>query len=133
MSEPLFLTGEEVLAYHAQQLALFGGQAGVGDEGLLESALAQPQNLWLYNPQADLFDIAAAYAFHLAKNHPFNDGNKRTALHAALAFLEVNQASITASQDELYDAMIRLTTSELDKNGFAVFLRTHRRVSRQIP
>ena len=127
MSEPLFLTKEEVLAYHGRQLSLFGGRAGVGDEGLLESALVQPQNLWLYNPRADLFDIAAAYAFHLAKNHAFNDGNKRTALHAALAFLEVNGMGITASQEALYDAMIRLTTNELVKEGFADFLRAHRR------
>ena len=128
MNDPLFLSREEVLAYHAQQLRLYGGQAGVGDEGLLDSALMQPQNTWLYNPQADLFDIASAYAFHLAKNHAFNDGNKRAALHAALAFLEVNQSGITASGDELYAAMIRLTTSELDKDGFARFLRERRRV-----
>lgn len=119
------------MAYHAQQLHLFGGQAGVGDEGLLDSALMQPQNTWLYNLRADLFDIAAAYAFHLTKNHAFNDGNKRTALQAALAFLEVNQTGITASEGALHDAMIRLTTSELDKEGFALFLRSHQRASGQ--
>ena len=129
MSDPLFLTREEVLAYHAQQLDLFGGQAGVGDEGLLASALMQPQNTWLYNPRTDLFDIAAAYAFHLAKNHAFNDGNKRTALQAALAFLEVDGTGILVSQEALHDAMIRLTTSELDKEGFADFLRVHQRAS----
>ena len=116
-----------MLRLHARQLHLHGGQAGVGDEGLLESALVQPQNLWLYQPQADLFDLAAAYAFHLAKNHAFNDGNKRVALHAALTFLEVNGTGITAQSEELYQAMIQLTTSKLDKEGFAKFLRLHRR------
>ena len=127
MNGPLFLAREEVLQLHARQLQLHGGQAGVGDEGLLESALVHPQNLWLYQPQADLFDLAAAYAFHLAKNHAFNDGNKRVALHAALTFLEVNGTGITAQSEELYQAMIQLTTSELDKDGFAKFLRLHRR------
>jgi len=62
VNEPLFLTKEEILRYHTQQISLFGGAPGVGDEGLLESALVQPQNLYLYNLQADLFDIAAAFA-----------------------------------------------------------------------
>jgi death on curing protein len=123
VKDPLFLSREEVLAYHSQQLSLFGGQAGIGDEGLLESALVQPQNTYLYNAQADLFDIAAAYAFHLAKNHPFVDGNKRTALQAALGFLAVNNVEVVPPQDEMYDAMIALTTSEWSKAKFAGFLR----------
>ena len=129
MNEPLFLTKEEVLAYHAQQLSLFGGQSGLGDEGLLESALIQPQNTYLYNTQADVFDLAAAYAFHIAKNHPFQDGNKRTALQAALGFLAVNQLEILSAPDELYEAMIRLTTSQWDKERFAGFLRSHSRTA----
>jgi len=127
VNEPLFLSKEEVLAYHSQQLALFGGAAGVGDEGLLASALVQPQNIYLYTSQADLLDIAAAYAVHLAKNHAFNDGNKRTALQAALGFLAVNDVEIVVSQDDLYEAMIRLTTSEWNKEKFASFLRSHAR------
>ena len=102
MSPPLFLTKEQVLAYHQQQLHLFGGQAGVGDEGLLESALVQPHNTYLYDSTADLFDMGAAYAFHIAKNHPFNDGNKRTALQAALGFLGLNGTEIRCSADALY-------------------------------
>lgn len=127
MNEPLFLTKQEVLAYHAQQLALFGGQSGLGDEGLLESALGQPQNTYLYDPQADLLDLAAAYAFHIAKNHPFQDGNKRTALQAALGFLVVNQVEIVCAPEELYQAMLHLTTSQWDKVHFARFLRAHSR------
>ena len=131
MNEPLFLTKEEVLAYHAQQLSLFGGQSGLGDEGLLESALIQPQNTYLYNTQADLFDLASAYAFHIAKNHPFQDGNKRTALQAALGFLAVNQIEILSAPDELYEAMLRLTTSQWNKERFAGFLRSHSHTAEQ--
>src|SRR5213595_3012223 len=101
---------------------------GLADAGLLDSALAQPQNAYLYQPDADLFDIASAYAFHLGKNHPFTDGNKRTALHAALTFLEVNRVSVVANQDDLYDAMIRLTTSRMSKEDFAEFLRAHKKL-----
>ncbi len=129
MDAPLFLTEEEILAYHVQQISLFGGSPGVGDPGLLESALVQPQNVFLYNPAADIFDISAAYAFHLAKNHPFNDGNKRTALQAALGFLGLNQTEIAVPQPDLYDAMIRLTTSEWGKDEFAAFLRSHARTT----
>lgn len=127
MNAPHFLTKESVLALHAQQLRRHGGQAGLGDAGLLDSALFQPQNTWLYDVSADLFDLAAAYTFHLAKNHAFNDGNKRIALHAALAFLEVNGTGITAAPDALYEAVIRLTTSQISKGDFAGFLREHRR------
>ena len=127
MEEPLFLNKNQVLAFHAQQISLFGGQPGVGDEGLLESALAQPQNTYLYDSGVDLFDIAAAYAFHLAKNHPFVDGNKRTALHTAIAFLAVNNVELQSPQSELYDATIRLTTDQWSKQQFADFLRIHSR------
>lgn len=127
MSEPL-LTKEEVSEFHQRQIHLFGGDAGVGDHALLESALAQPEHTYCYNSQADLFGLAAAYAFHIAKNHAFNDGNKRTALHAALAFLEINGTGIAATDDDLYASMIRLTTSEWTKDGFAYFLRRCHRI-----
>lgn len=127
LKELQFPTLAQVLAYHSEQLNLFGGQAGVGNPSLLESALAQPQNLWLYDASADVFDIAAAYAFHLAKNHPFNDGNKRTALQACLGFLRGNDLKIEVNKDHLYEAMIRLTTSESTKAEFAAFLRAHSR------
>lgn len=121
--EPLFLTREQVLSYHRQQLELFGGGEGLLDSGLLESALAQPQTTWCYNSSSDLFDLAAAYAFHLAKNHAFRDGNKRVALHAALAFLRINGLRIMTTQGEMFDAMSNLVTSVIDKAQFAAFLR----------
>jgi death on curing protein len=127
VSDPQFLTKQDVLDFHAQQIALFGGDPGLGDEGMLESALGQPPQTYFYNQSTDLFDLASAYAFHIAKNHPFNDGNKRTALEAGLAFLEANGTGIIAPADDLYDAMIRLTTSEWNKDQFADFLRRNRR------
>ena len=127
MNEPLFLNSGEILAYHTQQIQLYGGDAGMRDPGLLDSALAQPQNTYLYDQTADLYDIAAAYAFHVAKNHPFMDGNKRTALQSALGFLALNGIEISVAADELYAAMIRLTTSQSGKPQFATFLRRHGR------
>lgn len=124
--DPLFLTLEQVLRFHDQQIRLFGGAPEVLDTGLLESALAQPQTTWCYDTSADLFDLAAAYVFHLAKNHAFRDGNKRVALHAGLAFLRINGAPVTATQEEMYSATLQLVTSAIDKRQFANFLRTHR-------
>jgi death-on-curing protein len=88
----------------------------------VESALAQPQNTWLYMPDADVFDVAAAYAFHIAKNHPFTDGNKRTALMAALAFLKQNQIEVQFEEDELFNCMIALTEGRISKPVFAEML-----------
>ena len=124
MAEPLFLGTDSVLEYHAQQLALFGGQTGIRDEGLLESALAQPQNLYLYEDAADVFDIAAGYAFYLTKNHPFVDGNKRTALQAALGFLRLNGLSVLVPGEAniLYSLMMALTEGMLERSDFAEFL-----------
>lgn len=124
--DPLLLTVDQILQFHALQIRLFGGAEGLLDVGLLESALNQPQTTFCYDPSADLFDLAAAYVFHLAKNHAFRDGNKRIALHAGLAFLHINGASIVTSQEDLYDATMRLVTSEIDKKEFAKFLRSHR-------
>jgi death-on-curing protein len=125
-ADPLFLTLEQVLGFHEVQIRLFGGAPEVLDAGLLESALAQPQTTWCYDPAADLFDLAAAYVFHLAKNHAFRDGNKRVALHAGLAFLRINGVAIAVSQDEMYENTISLVTSVIDKKQFASFLRSHR-------
>ena len=125
LSDPLFLTKEQVLAFHKQQLELFGGQAGIGDMSLLESALFQPVNIWLYQQGADLYDLASAYAFHLAKNHPFHDGNKRTAFQACLAFLAGNCTKVEAEDLEIYNEVIKLTTSATSKTQFAAYLRAH--------
>lgn len=92
------------------------------DEGLLRSAVHQPVNDYLYG-RADLFGIAAAYAYHIAEAQAFLDGNKRTAISVALAFLEQNGISTTTKTAELYDAMIAIAARRLDKAGLAAVLR----------
>lgn len=123
---PLFLSKGQVLAYHHQQIELFGGAHGIIDEGLLDSALSQPQTTWCYNSAADVFDLAAAYAFHLSKNHAFRDGNKRVGLQTALGFLRVNGFRIETSEEAMFDHMTQLVTDAITKVEFAAFLREHR-------
>jgi death-on-curing protein len=122
--EPLFLSRAQIGRLHDQSLARFGGADGVGDEGLIQSALAAAKNAYFYG-QGDLFDIAAAYAFHLAEAQAFIDGNKRTGIGAALAFLEVNGVRITADDNMLYNAMIDIAKKRLNKAGLAAVLREH--------
>ena len=102
---PFFLTRSQVDRLHNISLERYGGQAGVREPGLVDSALASAKNAFFYGG-GDIFDIAAAYAFHIAEAQAFNDGNKRTAIGASLTFLELNSVSTTPSEDELYDAMI---------------------------
>ena len=91
MDTPIFLSLEEVIALHNLQLERFGGLGGIRDTGLLESALAMPQaGFGDQYAHADLFEMAAAYLFHLCKNHPFADGNKRVGFHSAYVFLKLN-------------------------------------------
>lgn len=122
MRDLLFLSKEAILAYHDQQIQLYGGDPGILDHGLLESALAQPKNTWLYETDADVFDVAAAYAFHIVKNHSFTDGNKRTALMAALGFLKQNKIEARFDEDELFNYMIALTEGRISKSKFAEVL-----------
>jgi death-on-curing protein len=112
------------LAIHDRQLAEHGGTAGVRDEGLLESALARPQQLYAYGaPAPDLSDLAAALAFGLARNHPFLDGNKRTAAVACETFLELNGALLEAQDLELYPVYLALAEGKLSERDFAAWLR----------
>ena len=101
MTEIIWLLEETIVAIHHRQIAEHGGSEGLRDEGLLSSALARLQNLFAYSePSPDLAALAAAYAFGIARNHPFMDGNKRTALIAARTFLLLNSVDLKASQDE---------------------------------
>ncbi len=114
------------LAIHERQLAEHGGSIGVRDESLLESALARPQQLHACgDPPPDLVDLAASLAFGLARNHPFVDGNKRTAHVCYRVFLTLNGAEITASDEEKYVAMISLAEGSLPEAEFAKWLRQH--------
>jgi len=121
--EPLFLTLAEVVDIHNDQIKRYGGDAGARDLGLLESAISVPQagfgGQFLYS---SLFEMAAAYAFHISENQTFVDGNKRTALAAALIFLEMNGILIKDPKDRLYDAMIKLATHRLGKKALAALL-----------
>jgi len=107
---------------HDALLAEHGGAAGLRDDGLLESALANPRNREAY-ANADLFDLAAAYAHALIRNHPFHDGNKRLALVAAGVFLEINGASLETSESDAVAATLALATRKLDQAEFAAWLR----------
>jgi death-on-curing protein len=123
MDNPIFITRERVDALHRLSLEQHGGQDGLRNEHGLESALAQPMNMFAYS-QGDLFDLAAAYAYHIAQNQPFIDGNKRTAITTALLFLErngINTSGITNT--ELHDAMIGIAEKRIDKAGLAEVFR----------
>jgi len=122
VSEPAFLRVEQVERFHRQGLDTFGGIDGVRDRGLLESAVAQPQHVFFYE-QGDLYEIAAAYAFHIAQNQPFLDGNKRAAVTAALAFLEVNGIAKKFDSNSLYAAMIAIAEKRMTRAQLAELLR----------
>lgn len=114
------------LAMHERQLAEHGGSSGVRDEKLLESALARPQQLFAYgDPPPDLADLAASLAFGLARNHPFVDGNKRTAAVACETFLMLNDGTLEADNIELYPLYIALAEGALKEKAFAAWLREH--------
>ena len=113
------------LTMHDRQLAEHGGGSGVRDEGMLDSALARPQQRHAYgDPPPDLAELAAALAFGLARNHPFLDGNKRTAAVACETFILLNDAALEASDGELYPRYLGLAEGSLDEAGFADWLRT---------
>jgi death-on-curing protein len=115
-----FLTLEDVLELHEMQLENYGGATGIRDRGLLESAVMMPQASFGGDyVHAGVFEMAAAYAFHIAENQPFVDGNKRTALASALVFLDWQHIEINDPQEELYSAMIGFAQKTLDKAGLA--------------
>jgi death-on-curing protein len=115
-----------VLAVHLRQLAEHGGGEGIRDGGLLQSALARPQNLLAYgDPPPDLASLAAAYAYGIARNHPFVDGNKRTALIVARLFLLLNGMDLAATQGEKYSTFLALAAGELSEEELATWVRTH--------
>jgi death-on-curing protein len=121
-----WVSAEVLLAVHEEQLAEHGGAAGVRDLGLFESALARPQNQAAYgNP--DAADLAAAYGVGLAKNHPFIDGNKRTAFVAVELFLALNGHDLVADDADCVLTMLAVAAGSLDEPGFAAWLRTHSR------
>lgn len=121
--EPLFLTLAEVIDIHTDQIRRYGGEDGARDLGLLESAISIPQaGFGGRLLHSSLFEMAAAYAYHISENQPFVDGNKRTALASALIFLEMNDVHLKDPKGRLYDAMIKLATHRLSKKALAALL-----------
>ena len=119
----VFLDVDEVIELHASQLELFGGGAGLRDQGLLESAVAQPQASFGGHLAHDgLFAMAAAYLFHLVSNHPFVDGNKRIGLIAALVFLDLNGVSIAHPTEALYELTMGVAEGRINKAAVAAEL-----------
>jgi death-on-curing protein len=122
--EPIFLSVAEVLAIHKNQVELYGGEKGVRDLSLLTSAVTIPESTfggeYLYK---DVFGMAAAYAYHICMNHPFIDGNKRTALVAALVFLDFNGIQIDDPEEILYETMMSIASGEKQKEYLADVLR----------
>src|SRR5260370_28639329 len=117
-----WVDSDVVLAIHEEQLAEHGGADGVRDMGLLESALARPQNLLAYG-SPDVADLAAAYAAGIARNHPFIDGNKRTAWVVAETFVELNGSEIAADDAGAYEVMLSLAEGRIDESAFAAWMR----------
>ena len=113
-----------ILAVHDEQLAEHGGATGVRDAGLLDSAMARPRNLALYG-EPDVCALAAAYAFGLVRDHPFVDGNKRSAFVAAELFLALNGRRLVATDADCVLTVLRLAVSEIDELAFAAWLRVH--------
>jgi death-on-curing protein len=122
MSEPVWLEVHIVEAIHEHQLAIFGGGAGLRDRGALESALGRPVNKYAYE-DADLAALAAAYAFGIARNHPFIDGNKRVALLALVTFLGLNGVDFLVPEEEAAAMILSLAAGEVDEDGLTRWIR----------
>lgn len=125
ISEPVWLSGGTVDAIHHAQIKQFGGSYGTRDAGLIESALARPQRKWEYEEDANLPALAAAYGYGLAKNHGYIDGNKRVALVAMFAFLDINGWQLNAPQVETVGVILRLAAGALTEEELAAWLRAN--------
>jgi len=121
MVEPVWVNDEIVPAVHNRQLAEHGGVAGIRDQGLLESALHAPKNRWQYE-ESSLEELAASYAFHLAGNHPFIDGNKRTAYVCMRLFLKLNGLDIEASKKEKAQMMLDLSAGKMSLETVTIWI-----------
>jgi len=120
VAEPVFLSFEQIAEIHQEAIVKFGGTLGIRDQGALDSAIFHPRNIYFYCA-GDLFEIAAAYAFHIAEAQAFLDGNKRTAIGAALIFLEGNGVSTDCDTDPIYGAMIAIAEKRMTRSNLAEF------------
>ena len=124
---PEFLEPDVVLFMHDQALREYGGTHGLKSEDLLHSALGRAENRWLYAeaPKPDIATLAAAYAYGIARNHPFNDANKRTAWSCCVLFLRLNGTRMQVGASEAVEAMVALASGAMEEDAFAVWLRQH--------
>jgi len=126
VAEPIWIGREIALVYHDLQIAEHGGAPGVRDLGLLESALGKPRNPYAYSEAAlTMPRLAASYAFGIAGNHPFVDGNKRTAMVVPFTFLELNGYEVLATQEEAYFAFLAVANGDTSEEGLARWLEAH--------
>ena len=126
MSEPTWVNLRAIKAFHDRQINEHGGLPGLRDEGLLLSALSRPENAYhCSDPKPDAAELAAAYGFRFAKNYPFNDANKRTALIAMHLFLKLNGYDLAASPEDKYKMIIRVAASNISENELAQWVRKH--------
>src|ERR1700740_2899781 len=123
MKQPYWISRRALLYLHSASLATFGGSTGIRDEGLLDSALARPENRFIYAPESDLAELAASYGFGIAKNHPFIDGNKRAAFHAVGLFLSINGFELVADQVDAIQTVMSLAAGGLTEEQFAGWIR----------
>ncbi len=121
MNEPVWVLPDVVIAVQQMLLAEHGGLSGIRDKALLESALARPQQAFTYDDKLTLIDLAAAYSYGLAKNHPFVDGNKRIALTVAVIFLELNECSLSAPEPEIVVIFEQLAAGDLLEKELAIW------------
>jgi death-on-curing protein len=125
--EPVWIDERDALALHDRLLALDGGAPGVRDMGLLQSALARPQQLYACGDNPDIIDMAAAYTAGIVRNHPFFDGNKRTGFLVGVLFLELNGARFTATEESAAQAILSLAAGTLDEPTLGAWLRANAR------
>ena len=119
----IWLTKNMVEAFHRESLARFGGADGLRDEGLLESALARAENIHAYNPQTDLFELAAAYCTGIVKNHAFIDGNKRTGILSAVVFLGLNGVEVEFDEAMVVTMIYGLAAGEVTEAALSTWFR----------
>ena len=119
---PRWITKAVVLLLHEESIATFGGARGLRDEGLLDSALARPRNAHAYHPEKSIAELAATYAFGLAKNHAFVDGNKRAAFLSIGVFLAINGFTLNAEQPDAIRTMLAVANGDLDEDALASWI-----------
>ena len=124
MKEPVRVLRERVLMLHEQSLAQFGGSSGIRDEGLLDSAMGKPQNVFAYG-KPSLFDLAASYGFGIVKNHPFIDGNKRSGFVVAVLFLQLNGWRFEAGEADAAVSTLALAAGEITEAAYAEWLKAN--------